>query len=302
MDKPGVCADKLRLSTSALSFEVQGFEDEAAASSAVPSPRICTAARQLSAVVEDHMRPGDETAGMHSAQYSRQQQHRSAGSQRLSCVRNTGQHLRLNAAQTDQIMQRRHAQTLFAAQHRCRLLLSTAAVCCSAHRIGHVSSGHTTLFLMLPNPQHLSSTSSCRQMHAVTMLVVDATGVAAQPLQRGPHTTRQQHMQRHQQQGVQETAVQAGQEAPPQVNKWQARATHTVSQLLSYPSQRIIVLCSKSSPTLGGCRQPHRLQRSICASGNCFNKDHICALITVALQPAVAAMCLGISGVTAISI
>ena len=139
-------ADKLRLSTSALSFEVQGFEDEAAASSAVPSPRICTAARQLSAVVEDHMRPGDETAGMHSAQYSRQQQHRSAGSQRLSCVRNTGQHLRLNAAQSDQIMQRRHARTLFAAQHRYRLLLSTAAVCCSAHRIGHVSSGHTTLF------------------------------------------------------------------------------------------------------------------------------------------------------------
>lgn len=68
-----------------------------------------------------------------------------------------GNTLAVNAAQSDQ--SRRDGMP------RCHLLLSTDVVCCSQHRIGPVSSGHTTIFLMLPNPQQLSSTSSCRVGH-----------------------------------------------------------------------------------------------------------------------------------------
>ena len=70
---------------------MQEYGDEAAASSAVPSPRAHTAAIQLSPVFEDHMMPSDETAGVDSAQYAREQQSRSTGIHSLFCVRNTGQ-------------------------------------------------------------------------------------------------------------------------------------------------------------------------------------------------------------------
>lgn len=66
-------------------IDLQGYGDGEGASSPVASPRIATAASQLSPVFEDHMRPHDDMAGVQAAQCSRGQQPRNTGNEPFTC-------------------------------------------------------------------------------------------------------------------------------------------------------------------------------------------------------------------------